>query len=146
MGFYFDSQIGRLRRPLLALLGWRCPNSDFSCLFVCLFILLLHYIFFRALVKNDIDLCVWRTNKHVWQTNKHVWWTNKHLWRTNKNIPYSKKGFKNIFLSPIIIKQFFWNSLGHDGSIGILRAKICWEMGQLEVFVQTDRQTTLCEF
>ena len=82
---------------------------------VCLFILLLYQISFIALVKNDIGLYVWRTNKHLWQTNKHLWqtnkhvWrTNKHLWQTNKHIPYSKKDFKNIFCLKSCSNSFFW--------------------------------------
>ena len=67
-----------------------------------------------------------------------------------------KKGHRGkwFFLMKIIFCHWFWHykskirndsffyhlKLKSHRVIGILRAKICWEMGQLEVFVQTNRQ------
>ena len=54
-----------------------------------------------------------------------IYYGRAELRHGNTSIKPILKKVSKIFLSEIMLKQFFWNSLGHDGSIGILSAKIC---------------------
>ena len=89
---FLNSQIGHLRRPLLALRGWKCPNTDFSFLFV-------HPAslpnFLHSLGKEwYLSVCV--TDKQTCVTDKQTFVTDKQtftLWVWSKRNVTDKQTF-----------------------------------------------------